>query len=46
VLNNVKLTKAVEASRSLFLSIKMNVTNDAVATKKEAIPHEKLIKVW
>ena len=45
LLNSVKLTKAVEGSRSLFLSIKMYVTNDAVATKKEATPHEKLISV-
>ena len=32
VLNSVKLTKAVDASRSLFLSIRINVTNEAVST--------------
>ena len=34
ILNSVKLTKAVDGSRSLFSSIKMKAINDAVAIFK------------
>lgn len=42
MLNKVKLTNAVLASRLLFSSIKMNVANETTATMNGAHDHIKL----